>query len=386
MAALGWRSDIGLGDALHTEPQTFDFFQAVRLLSRAMGDAGEGSDELPFEFRSRSDEAFPSGEIQSIAFETTEGGDAGWSSLARDDVRVVVLDLVRTGLVGPRSPLPTAHAEWVLDEQLAAIRQREGRPALPAFLDLFGRRLTSLEYRSKESSCQALESRRPQHSRLGERLFSLMGLRHYDGKFPVSRGAVLAVAGLLANRRPSKAKLQKILRLWLDLPLEVNDHRGGWRKVDPAHHTVLGRSSLVQGQILGKRAWLQQGILDLTLRSVRYSKLLEFIPKSPFDHPEPREKIRSSVGLLTEFRWPTRLTITTPWKGVPRSRLFKRWQRTPVVETVEDNPNENPYMLLGRTSWLKSRHGDVVPLTDQKEVSTTLELEPRLPSQAPQSS
>lgn len=371
MDALGWRTDLGLGDALHAEPHAFEFFQAVRLLSRAVGDEGGNSGALPFGFRALSDQAYPSGEIRSVSFESADvGAFSGWASLTADDIKNVVLDVVRTGLVGPRSPLPTAHAEWVQNEQLEAIRLRLGRAALPAFLDLFARRLTSLEYRSKESTCQALEPRRPQDSRLAKRLFSLMGLRHHQGSYPVPKGSILAVAGLMANRRPSKAKVQKVLRLWLRLPVEVNDHVGGWHNVDPAHHTRLGHSFLTKSQVLGKRVWLQQGVVDLTLRAIPYTTLLEYIAIDRKRRPAAREKIRSCVGLLTEFRWPTRLKLTTPWRGVPLSRLMGRW--TPSTDG-------SPCMLLGKTSWLKGRATDGDnPITRSPEVSTTIKLESRL--------
>lgn len=370
MEAPRWRTDLGLGDALCAEPHTFELFQAVRLLTRAAGDAGGSSEPLPIGIRSVSDQAFPSGEIRAVEFEPPLGSG---------DIEHVVIDVARTGLVGPRGPLPTAHAEWVLDEELEPSRSRGGRAALPAFLDLFSQRLTSLEYRGKESSCLALESRRPQASRLGERLFCLMGLRHYAGKYPVPQGSILAVAGLLADRRPSKARLQKVLRTWLGVPVEVSDHVGGWRDIDPAQRTELGRSTLTGSQVLGTRVWLQQGAVDVTLSGISYAALLEYVPKLPERRPVALEELGATVGLLTELRWPTRLTLTTPWKDVPRSRLFRRWRPRGSAPPVAagGHADDNPCMLLGRTSWLKGRSTDAHnPATGSHEVSTTLELNP----------
>lgn len=376
MATAGWRTNTSVGEALRAQPDSFEFFQAIRLLCHAVGEGGRGSEPLPFAFRSAVGQAFPSREIQLVDFDTAVEGSA--------DVDNVVIHVARLGLFGPRSPLPTAHTEWVYNEHLAACRGAEDRSghqrraALPAFLDLFSRRLISLEYRTKETSSVALESRRPPQSRLGERLFCLIGLRQCVRDYPVPQGAILAVSGLLANRRSSKVRLQKVLRLWLDLPIEVYDHIGGWRKVATDHHTVLGRSRLVEGQVVGERVWLQQGFVGLVLRGISYETLLDYLLQTNGGRPPARDTLRAAVGLLTEFRWPIRLTLTTPWSGVPRSRLYRRWRpRTADAGAGQGGRvGTNPCMLLGRTSWLKGRLTDEAnPATGQRQVSTTMELD-----------
>src|SRR4051812_26547755 len=118
---------------LFADPQTFDFFQAVRLLHEArfdrapVGEFGEPENEV-VRFETRPRVGFPASAIQLL-----EPGE--------DDApaRMVVNFL---GLMGPQGALPLEYSLF------AAQRARTGDRALSEFLGMFDHRLISLFYRA----------------------------------------------------------------------------------------------------------------------------------------------------------------------------------------------------------------------------------------------
>src|SRR5476649_545671 len=145
-------------------PDTFDFFQAVRLLEQARPDAqevGTGSDALAeaVSFRGRVAYGFPTADVVHAA-----GPDA---------YRRGRLEVAFLCLAGADGPLPAPYTELV---QRRAQRLAEGHGAdndARQFLDIFNHRLVSYFYRARKRRRLALA--RPGTAPIERILFQLIG-------------------------------------------------------------------------------------------------------------------------------------------------------------------------------------------------------------------
>jgi type VI secretion system protein ImpH len=174
MAAEGWMENAGLmADALRSNPQAFEFFQAVRLLERLRSDrAAVGGFEDPghevARFGVTSSLAFPAGEIQELELENGRAGT---------DTRQ---------LHGAHRASRRAAASLFAARARSASRARF---RVSGFLDLFHHRFISLFYKAwrKYRFAAAHEDGAP--DQLREHLLDLigLGLDEYRGKMPFSR-------------------------------------------------------------------------------------------------------------------------------------------------------------------------------------------------------
>src|SRR5262249_1452657 len=120
--------DSEIAELLLTQPSSFGFFQAVRLLERLNPDRQPVGKFVPpsseaVHFAAHASPPFPASEIQSIT---------------REDDKPLQMTVNFMGLTGPLGVMPLYYTE------LIASRLREGDRALADFLDIFNHRLISL--------------------------------------------------------------------------------------------------------------------------------------------------------------------------------------------------------------------------------------------------
>src|SRR5690606_16931812 len=123
-------------------PQTFRFFQAVRMLHELNGDRAEVGrfarpEEEAVRFRVNRDLSFPASEIH----------DLEWNEGEMPEMLVNFM-----GLTGPSGVMPSAYSELLIERSRAKDRTAE------AFFGIFHHRAISLFY-------QAWQKTRPQLSR-----------------------------------------------------------------------------------------------------------------------------------------------------------------------------------------------------------------------------
>ena len=200
---------------LNEAPETFSFFQAVRLLHRhledrsAVGGFAAPSEEVA-KFSVNPSLAFPPGEIQALR--TDPGGQAE-----------MVVNFM--GLVGHMGVLPTEYT-LLIDEQAATDGDPDG---FRQFLDIFQHRLLSLFYKAWERSHFYVPFERGESDPISRRLFDLIGLGSGDlrGRMRIRDEALLFYSGLLGSRHRNAVALERLLEDYFDVPVEVVQFKGG---------------------------------------------------------------------------------------------------------------------------------------------------------------
>ena len=269
--------DVSVEEALFERGFEFNFFQAVRLLARmcpdskAVGGVAKPKEELA-RFGAQLTMAFPASSVHDI--ERLPG--------ARDIPRVTVAFLALTGTQGV---LPFYYTEWMIARKAAK------DDALAAFLDLFNHRLVSFFYRAWEKHCPpvlyevgAARGQWPDPFTHG--LFDLigMGTRGLRGRMLVKDESLLFYAGLLAQRPHSAASLQRILRDYFAVPIEIDQCLGSWYELEDADRCYLSsdleRNQLGEGAFIGEEVWDQQSRFRIRVGPVGLKRFLELLPDS----------------------------------------------------------------------------------------------------------
>ncbi|WP_322044081.1 type VI secretion system baseplate subunit TssG [Paraburkholderia sp. J67] len=287
-----------LAQRLYAEPHAFEFAQAVRLLELLR----PGATPLGTGLDPRREALMLSGTL-SPAFPPSALGplrERAPRSLALDDDEHDAhgdpqpqLQVNAFALGGPNGPLPGAWQEWIQD------RLRRKDTSALAFLDLFQHRLLALLYRAQRKYRSA-----DPHPAFSQRavdpvLRALTGLswqregeasstladtagsaaRSDDGN---ALRAVLARAGLFANRRRSLAGFDVLLRHHFGIDARSTPFAGGWRSVPPASRTTIGRAgrngTLGAGAMVGTRVWDEHRGIRVTIGPLARAQYEAFLP------------------------------------------------------------------------------------------------------------
>jgi type VI secretion system protein ImpH len=257
-----------LEEALWSEPQTFGFFQAVRLLERLHPERAEvGHFEDParevVRFSVNPSLAFPPSELQSL----------------RLDGEQPAMKVNFMGLIGAQGVLPHQYS------MLAAERLRARDTALTDFLDLFHHRLLSLFYRAWKSHrfTTAREDGAP--DRLAQHLADIigLGLETSRGHLPFPDEALIYRAGLLAPQPRGAVALEQLLRDFLDVPVEVVQFIGAWYPLQERDLCEVGDEDsecarLGFGAVAGDEVWDQQSRVRVRLGPLSRAQYDDLLP------------------------------------------------------------------------------------------------------------
>ncbi|UUO06275.1 type VI secretion system baseplate subunit TssG [Blastopirellula sp. J2-11] len=269
---------------LYKEPQTFDFFQAVRLLERS-NQAEPHEERSPcVRFRAHNSSAFPASEIYDL-------------EASPDDPQATEMTVTFLGLTGPSGVLPHHYTEMML--RLHRELRGNHKFALRDWFDLFNDRLTRLFYRVWEKnrfwvpySRREFEKKSPDAFTQG--LLSLGGfglptlrdrLQRPSDNAGVSDLALLRYSGLLAQQRRSAENLRRMLVDYFKIPIEVKPLQGQWLSLDQSQQTKIGRyrhnQQLGKTAVLGRRVWELQHKFRLQLGPLTLDQFNEFLPAPP---------------------------------------------------------------------------------------------------------
>lgn len=258
-------------DALREAPESFGFFQAVRLLHRhlldrrGVGEFADPSREV-VRFSANPSMAFPAGEIQDLRIDE------------EDQARMMVNFL---GLVGHMGVLPMQYS-LLIDQQAAA----EGDPdALRDFLDIFQHRILSLFYKAWERSHFYVSFERGEDGPLLRRLMDIVGLGSGDlhDRTRIRDEALLFYSGLLGSHHRSAVALQRLMEDYFQVPVEVVQFKGGWYglsldsqcRIDDEED--LG-GSLGEGLVVGDEIWDPQARVQIKIGPLHRAEYDDFLP------------------------------------------------------------------------------------------------------------
>ncbi|HSW49613.1 MAG TPA: type VI secretion system baseplate subunit TssG [Bryobacteraceae bacterium] len=254
-----------LGEA----PYSFEFFQAVRLLTRlASGRQPVGRFHAPstevVRFSPHATLTFPASEIQSLIW--PEDGPP-------------VMSVNFMGLTGPTGVLPLYYTELVME------RLRARDTTLASFLDIFNHRAISLFHEAWEKYRFPVALERGEACSFTGLLLSLTGLGTpgLAGRQAVRDDSLVFYAGLLGPQPRSAAGLELLLADYFDVPVEVEQFVGVWRSLDRETQTRFEDAGdlseqLGGGAVIGDEVWDLQSGVRLKLGPLPLDRYLDFLP------------------------------------------------------------------------------------------------------------
>jgi type VI secretion system protein ImpH len=316
---------------LEQDPYCFRFFQAVRLLERLYPERNPvGLFVSPLtevvQFSSVPTLSFPASEIQEY-------------QLAKDGPPKLSVNFM--GLCAAVGVLPHAYTEFLLERA----RAKDRGPA--EFFDIFNHRMISLFYRGwqKYRFYVAYERTGAGDDLISARLLDLIGLGTdaLTRRMEIEDDACLYYAGLLSARRPTAQGLKQLIEDYFDVPVEVEQFTGTWRRLPPQNLTFLRDTGafcelLGMGTIVGDEAFDQHGAVTLRIGPLSFNRYQEFLPGA-----KAYTELRAWLRIYTnrEFDYVIRLVLE---RGeVPRMNLGEAGlgaSRLGLVSWVKNRPLE----------------------------------------------
>jgi len=320
--------------ALRDEPTAFSFFQAVRLLSRLrpdrapVGGWADPASEVA-RFSASTSLGFPAGEIQSLAMP-----DDATTNGAAPPARMTVNFL---GLTGPQGVLPHAYTEH------AATLARARDTAFRDFLDVFNHRVLSLFYRAWKAHRSPVLQEEGAEDRVHDHLLDLagMGTSGMRDRLPVPNAALAFYAGLLALRARPADGLARIVGDYFDVPAEVEQFVGEWRRVNETGQCTMGAeddAGRLGFGVLGDAAWDSQARVRLRLGPLTRAQYEAFLPGG-----DAYEALRALARMYADDAVGVDAQLVLARKEVPRCVIRPPTHEGPAPPR------------LGRGTWLAAR-------------------------------
>ena len=342
MAADHWRTGTDLNVLLHANSQMFEFAQAIRLLSaQKQQPLSLDSIDQALRFSCHDGDEFMSSEVTAVR-------------RMKDRRQQMVISFF--GLLGQHSPLPQPYQHWVRENAA------NDDMALKDFLDIFNHRLIGLLFMVLARHRPGLDANSPALSNQGKFINALIGLGLEDQKaqLPIAIRGVQAFGGLLANRKISVARIQKILQGDLKTSVFVKQFIGDWMPLAGDQCTRITAAPTHTGKrlgrdaVLGNRAWNQTAGIALYIGPMKWGKLVKKLPGG-----ESYSRLRDLVLHLTENRWPIDIHLLLEPNSIPPTTL---------------NHSANARVALGNSTWLRTRSPRFKSMTDQaiKQLPTSL--------------
>jgi type VI secretion system protein ImpH len=246
----------------------FDFFQAVRLITRMFEDRQPVGD-----FSHPGDEVLRFHVNNSLAFPPTEIFSIDWDQPSPH------MTVNFMGLTGPVGVLPYTYTEFL------AQRIRERDRAMVSFFDIFNHRIISLFYLAWEKYRSAVAYERDGQDRLSQYLACLVGIGTggLQDRLVVRDESLLYYTGLLSLLPRSAAALRQVLEDYFEVSVEVEQFVGAWQALSESDQCLFEFGSsfseqLGVGAVVGDEIWDQQSRIRLRLGPLSEERYLGFLP------------------------------------------------------------------------------------------------------------
>lgn len=290
-----------LTKSIQESPEKYSFFQAVRLLERALKSNNQelNSSERDMSYGNPVARFVPPGS-EAIRFATSQTLKFTASDLAKVTKKKISHSVVPRiqwkvavnfmGLTGAQGVLPYHYTELILK------RLKIKDESFAKFLDLFNHRLISLFYQSGTKYNLPIEYERkklnpPSFSTRDSQtqvLLSLIGLGtdKLTNRQYTSDESLIFYSGLLSQQLRTASGLAQILRSHFDIPVQIEEFVGQWQElIDdvrsklPSQQLPLGQNSqLGKTTILGRRGWFAQGKIRIILGPLSKKQAQKFAP------------------------------------------------------------------------------------------------------------
>ena len=315
-------------EALDDAPESFTFFQAVRLLHRRfpdrrpIGEFAHPSEEV-VRFSVNPSLAFPAGDVQDLLL---------------DPEAPPRLQVNFMGLVGHMGVLPVQYS-LLIDEQAAA----EGEPdPFRDFLDIFHHRILSLFYKAWERSHFWVAFERGEEDPVTCRLLDLVGLGTEDlrGRMSLRDEALLFYSGLLGSQHRSAVALEQLLEDHFQVPAAVEQFAGGWYGLSAQSRCRLDDEeelggSLGDGTVVGDEVWDPHARVRIRIGPLRRERYDEFLPGG-----SAHQDLRDMTRFFSDGQFDFQVQLVLDRRDVPGMVLG------------EDTESALP---LGWCTWIRTR-------------------------------
>ena len=293
---------------LRESPESFQFFQAVRLLQRLHPERSVvGRFEPPpsevVRLGANPSLSFPAGEIQDLV----ESPDGRWS-----------MTVNFLGLVGHLGVLPDHYSVLVMRRTHARDR------ALQDFLDIFHHRVLSLFYRALERCRFYAPYERGEQDALTGRLLDLLGIGDEVARdaLELEVAELLGYVGLLRPAARSATALQQMIEDRFGVTAAVEQFVGGWYAVTSEaqcridDETDAYTQQLGVGALVGDAIWDPQARARIILGPLSRERFEDFLP-SGVAYEQLRQLTRFFSNDEVEFQ----LRLIMEREEVPPLRL-----------------------------------------------------------------
>jgi type VI secretion system protein ImpH len=313
--------------ALWTEPWSFQFFQAVRLLQRILANrAPVGRFVHPgkeiVRFAASPSTAFPASQIQELRWE-------------KSAAPVMVVNFM--GLTGPLGVLPLYYSELIRE------RLRSKDPVLLAFFNLFNHRMVSLFYQAWEKYRFSVAYERGERDRLSSVLLDLIGLgtARLQHRQAVRDDALLFYSGQLALHTRSAVSLRSMLADYFEVPVRVEQFVGAWHSLSSSDRCefnlgVTFSEQLGVGAVVGDEIWDQQASVRIVLGPLTMAQYVDFLPEGSAYEP---------LRAITRFFSGDEIDFEV--------QLILKRDEVPACE-LDDTPRGQVLPQLGWSTWAKT--------------------------------
>jgi type VI secretion system protein ImpH len=283
------RIDPGVAQRLLSEPQRFQFFQAVRVLEHLFARHGVRPEDVvtrKLRFRNSMSMGFPASDIEQLRAyaendepfkQAPDDAQPEWDKLTEVDITPAFM-----GMLGGRGVLPFGYTERIGEREMYH-RDHAAR----AFLDIFNNRALALFYGAWKKYRLAFQYELDRRERFLPLILSLagMGTTALRTRLDKGDGAVfdqaIAYYGAGIGQRPLSAMfLQRMLGEYFSAAVRVEQFAGAWYQVPKNQVSRLGMPSAVLGRtaLAGERIWQRDLRLRLWIGPLRHARFEDFLP------------------------------------------------------------------------------------------------------------
>jgi len=341
MATESWRSSppvtsvevkrippplLKLRKMLEEEPFRVRFFQAVRLIQRMEGN------RRPVGY-------FVTPELEAVRFSslpTLNFPPSQLHSLERFENGQLHMTVQFMGVCSAISVLPMPYTEHLLSQM------RDKNTATAEFFDIFNHRLISFFYRGWEKYRFFIGYERGSEDSISPRLMDLLGLgvEGLAGTLGMPEAACLNYVGLLGRHTRSAEPLRRILSDYFDIPVQIHQFAGAWRRLPIENRTSLSgfggvNEVLGVGVIAGEEVLDQHGRIRISLGPMTFDRYLQFLPGQ-----DAHRELSAWLKFYSNGSYETEVQLILKRDEAPQCELGKEGVSQPQ---------------LGYVSWLRTK-------------------------------
>jgi type VI secretion system protein ImpH len=258
-----------IGMDLHDDANSFEFFQAVSLLQRLMGDRRQvghffSPEDEAVRFRVNPHLAFPASEIQQLELPVGKPAE-------------MMVNFM--GLTGPQGVLPHPYSELILERLRAKDR------SLAAFFDIFNHRAISLFYRAWQRAHFPVNYDAGPRDFFTQYLRDLLGLgtAGLSERQATEDEALMHYVSLFAMQSRSAVALEQVLADYFEVPVEIQQFTGAWYAIDAPTQCAMNEKDSIStqvgsGAVVGDAIWDRQGRVRIRIGPIGKKRYDDFLP------------------------------------------------------------------------------------------------------------